>query len=82
MPKLRRLSGYDVIKILESFDFEVVRVKGSHHKLRRVVDEQKQTLIIAVHGKKPIPTGTLRSIYRQALAYILEDELEPHFYAN
>lgn len=82
MPKLRRLSGSDVIKILESFGFEVIRIKGSHHKLRRVVDEQKQTLIIAVHANKSVPVGTLRAIYRQACAYIPEDELESHFYTD
>jgi predicted RNA binding protein YcfA (HicA-like mRNA interferase family) len=37
MPKLRRLSGLEVIKILEAFGFEVVRVKGSHHVMQRTV---------------------------------------------
>jgi predicted RNA binding protein YcfA (HicA-like mRNA interferase family) len=82
MPKLRRLSGVDIIKILESFGFEVIRIKGSHHKLRRIVGEQKQTLSIPVHGRKSVPTGTLRSIYRQASAYIPEDDLKTHFYTD
>lgn len=53
MPRLRSLSGADIIKILESFGFEVISIKGSHHKLRRSVDEQKQTLHVPVHGKNP-----------------------------
>ena len=34
MPKLRKLKGKEVIKILEDHGFEVVRVKGSHHFVR------------------------------------------------
>jgi len=82
MPRLRSLSGKDIIKILESFGFEVISIKGSHHKLRRVVDEQKQTLNVPVHGKKAIATGTLRSIYKQASAFIPEDDLKSHFYTD
>jgi len=82
MPKLRRLSGKEVIKILESFGFEVIRIKGIHHKLRRIVDEQKQTLTVSVHSNKPMPVGTLRAIYRQAIVYISEGELESLFYTD
>jgi predicted RNA binding protein YcfA (HicA-like mRNA interferase family) len=82
MPRLHSLSGADIIKILESFGFEVLSIKGSHHKLRRVVGAQKQTLHVPVHGKKPLPPGTLRSIYKQASAYIDEGDLKPRFYAD
>lgn len=82
MPKLRRLSGKDVIKILQGFGFEVIKSKGSHQKLRRTVDNQKQTLIVAVHGNKDIPPGILSAIYRQALMYIPEADLKPHFYTD
>jgi len=82
MPRLRSLSGADITKILESFGFEVISIKGSHYKLRRIVDEQKQTLNVLVHGKKPIAIGTLRSIYKPASAYIPEADLKPHFYID
>jgi predicted RNA binding protein YcfA (HicA-like mRNA interferase family) len=82
MPRLRSLSGADIIKILERFGFEVIGIKGSHHKLRRIVDEQKQTLHVPVHGKQTIPSGTLHSIYKQASTYIAEDELKSYFYAD
>lgn len=78
MPRLRRLSGAAIVKILEGFGFEVIGIKGSHHKLRRVVDEQRQT----VHGRKPLPTGTLHTIYKEACAYIPEDALYSHFYTD
>ena len=49
MPKLKVLSSKDVIKIIESFDFEVVSQKGSHVKLRRILKGTKQTLTIPDH---------------------------------
>lgn len=36
MPKLRKLKGREVIKILKDHGFNVVRIKGSHHFLRHV----------------------------------------------
>jgi len=41
MPKLRRLSGDEVIRILERFGFAVYTQKGSHVKLRVSVREVK-----------------------------------------
>ncbi len=82
MPRLRRLSGAEIIKILESFGFDVINIKGSHHKLRRIVDDKKQTLHVPVHSSKPISTGTLSSIYKAACAYIPEDDLHPYFYGD
>ena len=82
MPRLRRLSGDQIIRILVSFGFEVISIKGSHHKLRRTVDGQKQTLHIPVHGSTPVSTGTLSSIFKQACAYIDEDALKPYFYTD
>ena len=46
MPKLRVLSGKEVVKILSKFGFEVISQRGSHVKLRRILpDGTKQTLI-------------------------------------
>jgi predicted RNA binding protein YcfA (HicA-like mRNA interferase family) len=81
MPKLKRLSGGEVIKIFASFGFEVIARRGSHVKLRRVVpDGTKQTLTIPAH--REIDTGTLKAIHRQALRYISDHELFPHFYSE
>jgi predicted RNA binding protein YcfA (HicA-like mRNA interferase family) len=82
MPKLRRLNGRQVVSILEDFGFEVVRIRGSHHNMRRIVNDQNQNLNVPVHGNKDLATGTLRSIYRQALDFISEDELRRHFYTD
>jgi predicted RNA binding protein YcfA (HicA-like mRNA interferase family) len=82
MPKLRRLNAKEVISILETFDFEIYSQSGSHIKLRRFVKGAKQVLVVAKHGAKSIPTGTLRSIYRRAVIYVGEDELYPYFYVE
>jgi predicted RNA binding protein YcfA (HicA-like mRNA interferase family) len=81
MPKLRSLSGEDVIKILSRFSFEIASQKGSHAKLRRFLsDGTKQTLTIP--RQKELDKGTLRAIFRQALKYIPEEELRPYFYSD
>jgi len=79
MPKLKSLSGEDVIKILSQFRFEPVSQKGSHVKLRRILsDGTKQTLTIPLH--KELDKGALRAIFRQASRYIPEEEVMPYFY--
>lgn len=78
MPKLKVLSGEDVIKILEFFNFEKVAQRGSHVKLRRIINKIHQTLTIPNH--KELDKGTLRAIFNQASKYISESELMPHFY--
>jgi predicted RNA binding protein YcfA (HicA-like mRNA interferase family) len=79
MPRLKTLSGKEVVVILETFDFAVASQRGSHIKLRRTSsDSTTQTLTIPNHDE--LDKGTLRAIYRQALRYISESELAPHFY--
>ena len=81
MPKLKSLSGEDVIRILSEFGFEIISQRGSHAKLRRVLsDGTKQTLTIPQH--KELDKGTLRAVFRQALRYIPEEQLRPHFYSD
>jgi predicted RNA binding protein YcfA (HicA-like mRNA interferase family) len=81
MPKLRRLSGDEVIRILEHFGFVVHAQRGSHVKLRRIGPAgEKQTLTIPRH--RELDTGTLRAIFRQASRYISTDELRPEFYTR
>lgn len=78
MPRLKVLSGEDVIKILEFFNFKKIAQKGSHVKFRRVINKIHQNLTIPNH--KEIDKGTLRAIFNQASKYISESELMPHFY--
>ena len=78
MPKLKALSAKDTVKILRSFDFEIAGPKGSHIKLRRVLNNIKQTLTTPNHLE--MDKGTLKAIFNQASKYISESELKEHFY--
>jgi len=79
MPKLKRLSGAEVIEILSQFGFTIHSQKGSHVKLRRVGINGNETLTIPNH--RELDTGTCKAIFRQASQYIAESELHPYFYS-
>jgi len=79
MPKLKRLSGADVIAIFKQFGFQVRSQKGSHVKLQRITSTGKETLTIPNH--RELDTGTCRAIFRQASQYIPEAQLYSHFYS-
>jgi predicted RNA binding protein YcfA (HicA-like mRNA interferase family) len=50
----------EIVKRLKAEGFELVSVKGSHHKFR------KGTITVVVpHPKKDLPFGTARSIAKQ-----------------
>lgn len=78
MPKLKVLSGKDLVKIFSEFGFTIQSQKGSHIKLSRLLLDQKQTLVIPNHTE--IDIGTLKAIYRQSLKYISEKDLVSYFY--
>ena len=79
MPKLKILSGIEVMKIFSQFNFKIISQKGSHVKLRRILPNGiKQSLTIPIH--KELDKGTLRAIYRQAIRYIPDEDLKLYFY--
>lgn len=80
MPKLRRLSGRDVLTILHGFGFRQASQRGSHLKLIRELAGNRQVLTIPLHTE--LDTGTLRAIVRQASRFISESDLHTHFYAD
>jgi predicted RNA binding protein YcfA (HicA-like mRNA interferase family) len=80
MPKLKNLSGKEVLESLEYFGFSVIKRKGSHVKLRRIIDGIRQTLTIPDH--KELDKGTLKAIYLQAGRYISQAELRKYFYSE
>ncbi len=50
----------DIVKRLKTEGFELVSVKGSHHKFRKGA-----IVVVVPHPKKDLPVGTARSIARQ-----------------
>ncbi len=57
MPSTPQVSGKELVKALGKIGFQVVRQKGSHIRLLRITDGQKQVLTIPNH--KIIRKGTL-----------------------
>ena len=49
----------DVVRVLRKHGFACVSQRGSHQKWRHANGRQ---VIVAMHGSKPIPIGTLKSI--------------------
>lgn len=81
MPRLRRLSGPEIVTILGRFGFTVHSQRGSHVKLRRVSpDGATQSLTVPAHPE--LDTGTCRAILRQASRFVPEEDLRPHFYSD
>ena len=64
MPKLPRLSGREMIKILELFGFLQIRQKGSHIVLKKVGEDK--TVGATVPDHKELAEGTMRGILKQA----------------
>jgi predicted RNA binding protein YcfA (HicA-like mRNA interferase family) len=81
MPRLRPLGGKDLVRAFSALGFKVVSQRGSHAKLRRVLDNgTKQTLTIPIHDE--LDRGTLHAVFRQALRYVPEEQLRKYFYAD
>ena len=81
MPRPKVLSGADVVRVFESLGFSVVSQRGSHIKLRRILnDGGRQTLTVPNH--RELDRGTLLGIYKQALRYVREEDLAPHFFTE
>ncbi len=79
MPRIRVLGGKDLLKIFSTFGFEEIDQRGSHVKMRRVIDGYKQTLTVPMH--KEIDKGLLKQIFIQASQYVSGEELRPLFYS-
>ena len=81
MPKLRVLSGREVLTILREFGFQKFGQRGSHIKVRRVLESgEVQTLTVPNHDE--IDRGTLHAIYRQASRFIPDGELHDRFFTE
>ncbi|MGO9245365.1 MAG: type II toxin-antitoxin system HicA family toxin [Verrucomicrobiia bacterium] len=58
-PRFPVLAAREVARVLKRNGFVLIGQKGSHQKWRHANGRQ---VIAAVHGNKPIPIGTLKSI--------------------
>lgn len=64
MTRLPPLTGREVLHVLQRAGYELIHVRGSHHYLRK--PGVSGLVVVPVHGGGALPSGTFRSILRQA----------------
>ncbi|MBK7480200.1 MAG: type II toxin-antitoxin system HicA family toxin [Bacteroidales bacterium] len=72
MPQLPVISGKDLIKFLQTLGFVVVRVNGSHHRLKH---PDGRVTTVPVHKNEDLPKGLTRKIIREDLDMELDEFL-------
>ena len=60
MPKLPQASGDDVVRLLRSLGYEVVRQRGSHVRLRKATPLGDHNITVPAH--RIVAKGTLSDI--------------------
>lgn len=60
MPKLPQVSGNDVVELLRSLGYEVVRQRGSHIRLRKDTPLGEHNITVPAHAV--LAKGTLNDI--------------------
>jgi len=60
MPKLPQVSGSKLVWLLQSLGYEVVRQRGSHVRLRKLMLQGEHTITVPLH--KVLAKGTLNDI--------------------
>jgi predicted RNA binding protein YcfA (HicA-like mRNA interferase family) len=60
MPKLPQTSGLQLVKLLQSLGYEIIRQKGSHLRLKKVTLLGEHAITVPAH--KVIARGTLSDI--------------------
>lgn len=56
------MTGKQLLKLAKSNGWQLVRVTGSHHRLK--LEETGRKVTIAVHANKDIPKGTEQKILK------------------
>jgi len=64
------ISGKELVKLLERLGFVVVRIKGSHYRLKH---EDGRVTTVPVHKNEDLPKGLLQKIVREDLQMDFEE---------
>ena len=73
MRQLPVISGKTFLKFLQALGFVVVRINGSHHRLKH---PDGRITTVPVHKNKDLPKGLLRKIIREDLKLDTEQFIE------
>ncbi|MBI4285906.1 MAG: type II toxin-antitoxin system HicA family toxin [Chloroflexi bacterium] len=60
MPKLPQVSGDDVVRLLRLLDYQVIRQRGSHIRLRKATSIGEHNITVPAH--RVVAKGTLSDI--------------------
>jgi predicted RNA binding protein YcfA (HicA-like mRNA interferase family) len=79
MPKLPQVSGLQLVKVLQSLGYGVVRQRGSHIRLRKVTASGVHAITVPEHGV--VAKGTLNDIINRVSLWnnISKEELLKRF---
>jgi predicted RNA binding protein YcfA (HicA-like mRNA interferase family) len=80
MPKMKVLSGKDVVRFLERHGFLVVSQKGSHIRMISRSDQRKVTVVVPNH--KVLKRGMQHQIMKESLRSISAAEVFEFFYTE
>jgi predicted RNA binding protein YcfA (HicA-like mRNA interferase family) len=72
MPQLPVISGKELFKFLQSHGFIVVRVNGSHHRLKH---PDGRVTTVPVHKNEDLPKGLIHKIIREDLDLQIDEFL-------
>ncbi|MBL0309563.1 MAG: type II toxin-antitoxin system HicA family toxin [Bacteroidetes bacterium] len=64
------MSGKNLVRLLMQHGFEIVRIKGSHYRMKH---PDGRVTTIPVHHNDDIPRGLLRKIVREDLIMDMEE---------
>jgi predicted RNA binding protein YcfA (HicA-like mRNA interferase family) len=67
---LPAISGKNLIKVLQRIGFSVIRINGSHHRMKHF---DGRITTIPVHKNIDLPKGLLRKIIREDLEMELDE---------
>ena len=73
MQQLPSISGKNLIKFLKAIGFVVVRINGSHHRLKH---PDGRITTVPVHGNQDLPKGLLRKIVHEDLELEVDQFIE------
>jgi predicted RNA binding protein YcfA (HicA-like mRNA interferase family) len=66
MPRLPRITGKELVRILKKDGFVCKRIEGSHHILQKTFPDETVTIPVPVHAGKIIKLGLLNHILRKS----------------
>ena len=68
--KLPVITGKEFIKLLEKLGFSVIRINGSHYRLKH---PDGRITTVPVHKNDSLPKGLLRKIIREDIKLTIEE---------